>query len=214
MGQAQLDSGPSWLLLAQFDSIVLTAISNTAAHFDSSPILTLLFVSSCCSLSVRLFQGVNNLDSAEPEIRINPIRPGGGGPQRPGWPNSQLPIRNLSLKLWLLVFIFKTNFSKIDQSGGLLLLFSHRDVPKIYKMKKFSFTWKLLKLTWGVNFGWRRTILDIKIHFLKVKPLFRGVNSRIWWLVSFFWGKFCDVISPKLEELPDSNFASGMLLWP
>ena len=28
------------------------------------------------------------------KVRLNPIRPGGGA-QRPGWPNSQLPIRNL-----------------------------------------------------------------------------------------------------------------------
>ena len=51
MGQAQLDPGPSWFLLAQFDSIVLTADFNHSspswplARFDSWPILTLLFVS-------------------------------------------------------------------------------------------------------------------------------------------------------------------------
>ena len=60
---------------------------------------------------------------------------------------------------------FRPHFSKIGQSGGLLLLFSHRDIPKILKMKNFSYAWKLLKLTWGVNFGSRRTILDIKTHF-------------------------------------------------
>ena len=70
--------------------------------------------------------------------------------------------------------IFWSHFSKIGQSGGLLLLFSHRDIPKILKMKNFSYAWKLLKLTWGVNFGSRRTILDIKTHFSKVKPVFRG----------------------------------------
>ena len=25
--------------------------------------------------------------------------------------------------------------------------------------------------------------------------------------------EFCDVISLKIDKLPDSNFASGMLLW-
>ena len=69
---------------------------------------------------------------------------------------------------------FWPHFSKIGQSGRLLLLFCHRDVPKILKMKNFSYVWKLLKLTWGVNFGSRRTILDIKTHFFKVKPVFRG----------------------------------------
>ena len=70
------------------------------------------------------------------------------------------------------------NFSKIDQSGGLLLLFRHRDVPKILKMKKFSSAWKLLKLTWGVNYESRRTILDIKTRFSKVKSVFRGKKSN------------------------------------
>ena len=69
---------------------------------------------------------------------------------------------------------FWPHFSKIGQSGGLLLLFSHRDIPKILKMKNFSYAWKLLKFTWGVNFGSRRTILDIKTHFFQVKPVFRG----------------------------------------
>ena len=69
---------------------------------------------------------------------------------------------------------FWPHFSKISLSGGLLLLFSHRDVPKILKMKNFSYAWKLLKVTWGVNFWSRRTILDIKTHFFKVKPVFRG----------------------------------------
>ena len=55
-----------------------------------------------------------------------------------------------SFYLWDMLW---PNFSKIDLSGGLLLLFSHRDVPKIYKMKKFSSTWKLLKLTWGSILG-------------------------------------------------------------
>ena len=110
---------------------------------------------------------------------FNPIRPGGGA-QRPGWPNSQLTIRNLLLydaeTWWLLVFILKAHsdqiFSKINQSG--LLLFRHRDVPKILKMKKFSSAWKLLKLTWGVNFGLRRTILDIKTRFSKLNPFSGG----------------------------------------
>ena len=73
---------------------------------------------------------------------------------------------------------FWPHFSKIGQSRGLLLLFCHRDVPKILKMKNFSYVWKLLKLTWGVNFGSRRTILDIKTHFFKVKPVFRGLIAE------------------------------------
>ena len=99
--------------------------------------------------------------------------------------------------------MFWPNSSKIDQSGGggLLLLFSPRDVPKISfwsflhleiaeidmgvlllfsprDVPKISF-WSFLHLEiaeidMGVNFGSRRTILDIKTHFLKVKLVFQG----------------------------------------
>ena len=130
------------------------------------------------------------------QYALNPVRPGGGGSearmakltaanQKPlilWWPNSQLPIKNLlsydAQTWWLLVFILETPFGQISaklvQSGGLLLLFSHRDIPKILKMKNFSYAWKLLKLTRGVNFGSRRTILDIKTHFLKLNPFSGG----------------------------------------
>ena len=52
--------------------------------------------------------------------------------------------------------MFWPHFIKIDQSEGLLLIFSHRDIPKIYKMKKFSSTWKWLKSHEGGEF-WFRT---------------------------------------------------------
>ena len=61
----------------------------------------------------------------------------------------------------------------------------------------------------GVNFGSKRTNWDIKTYFFKVKSIFG-------WEISEFYdfrGKFCDVTSPKLEELLDSNFASGMRSW-
>ena len=63
---------------------------------------------------------------------------------------------------------------KIDQfgGGGAAALFSSR-CPKNLQNEKISSTWKLLKLTWGVNFGSRRTILDKKTQF-KVKPIFWG----------------------------------------
>ena len=118
----------------------------------------------------------------KPALTLSGPGRGGGGAQRTRWPNSQLPIRNLLLydaqTWWLLVFILKTRsdqiLAKLINGGGgggggwgLLLLFSHRDVPKILKMKKFSSAWKLLKLTWRVNFGSKRTILDIKNSFFK-----------------------------------------------
>ena len=115
--------------------------------------------------------------------RLNPIRPGWGGGGSEARMAKLTAANQKPLILWcpnLVTFSFYPwdtfwiHFSKIGQSGGLLLLFSHRDVPKILKMKNFSCAWKLLKLTWVVNFGSRRTILDIKTHFFKVKPVFRG----------------------------------------
>ena len=48
-------------------------------------------------------------------------------------------------------------------------------------------------------------------HFSKLNP-FSGGKYTKFMTVSLFRGKFCDVISPKLEKLPDSNFASGMVI--
>ena len=67
-----------------------------------------------------------SFDNSESDKLLNPIRPGGGGAQRPGWPNSQLPIRNLlsydAQTWWLLVFILETPFghisAKLVNQGG------------------------------------------------------------------------------------------------
>ena len=64
--------------------------------------------------------------------RVNPIMPRGA--QRPGWPNSQLPIRNLlfydAQTLRLLVFILKTRsdqiLAKLINQGIAAVLFSLR----------------------------------------------------------------------------------------
>ena len=66
------------------------------------------------------------------------------------------------------------HFSKINQPGGLLLLFSHRDVQNTENEPANSSVWKLLKLTGEVNFGSERTILDIKFIILWLNPFFRG----------------------------------------
>ena len=85
-------------------------------------------------------------------------------------------------KLSDFVFILKTcsdqTLAKLIDQGVAVVLFLSRH-PKNLQNEKFSSAWKLLKLTWGVNFESRRTILDIETHFLEVKPVFRGVNSRI-----------------------------------
>ena len=125
--------------------------------------------------------GMNTTESTHKHIQgVNPIRP--------GWPNSQLPFRNLLLydaqTLWLLVFIFKTYSDQIlaklinrgGGGGGGGSSFFIKSSRKIFQIKKFSSAWKLLKLTWEVNFESRRTILDIKksLFFLKLNPFSGG----------------------------------------
>ena len=70
-----------------------------------------------------------------------------GGGQRPGWPNSHLPIRNHlfydSQTWWLLVFIFKTRSYQIlakfiNQGGGVVAaLFSLRHLENFENEKIF-----------------------------------------------------------------------------
>ena len=124
-----------------------------------------------------------DFSSFEVHCTIKIIRDGGKGggwvglinPIRPGWPNSQLPFRNLltyvAQTLRLSVFIPKTCSDQIlaklvsRGKGGCCCSFLIKDVSKILKMKKFSFARKLLKLASGVNFGSKRSILEIKTHF-------------------------------------------------
>ena len=49
--------------------------------------------------------------------------------------------------------MFWPNLNKIDQSGGLLLLFSHRDVPKTYKMKKIFLYLEIAEIDMVGQFG-------------------------------------------------------------
>ena len=56
------------------------------------------------------------------------------------------------------------HFSKINQPGGLLLLFSRQDVQNTKNENVFS-VWKLIKLKEKNNFGSERTVLDIKFLF-------------------------------------------------
>ena len=108
------------------------------------------------------------------------------------------------------IFIIKGHFDQIltksiNQWGGeLLLLFSHQDVTKILKMKKFP----LLENCWnwhGGQFWAKKNDSGHKNSFFKRRARFLVVNSRFWWLVPLFRGKFCDIISRNLEELPASN---------
>ena len=118
---------------------------------------------------------------------FNPIRPGGGGgAHRPWWPNSELPVKNLL---------------PYDAQTLWLLVF-------IFKTCSDQILAKLVNkggcccsflIETSQNF-WKWKIFLC----LKIAEIDMGVN---------FGSKFCDIISPKLEMLPDSNFASGMLSW-
>ena len=158
------------------------------------------------------------------KITINPIRPGSearlrGPAQRPGWPNSQLTIRNLLLydaeTWWLLVFVLKAHsdqiLAKLINQGGCCCSFAIETSQKFWKWKNFLCL-KIVEIDMGSQFWVEKNDSGHKNSlFLKLNP-FPGVNCRIGWLVPFFWGKFCDIISPKLKELSTSNFASGLLL--
>ena len=45
-----------------------------------------------------------------------------------------------------------------------------------------------------------------KNSLFKYEARFPGVNSQFWWLIPLFWGKLCDVLSPKLEEPTSLKF--------
>ena len=70
--------------------------------------------------------------------------------------------------------MFWPNFSKIDQSGGVAaVLFSLRR-PKNLQNEKIFLCLETAEIDVGVNFGSRRTILDIKTNFLKLNPFSGG----------------------------------------
>ena len=98
-----------------------------------------------------------------------------------GWPNSQLPIRNLlsydAQTWWLLVFILKARsdqiLAKLINQGGYSCSFLIEMSQKIRKWKNFP----LLENFWNWHEGLilvREERFCIKTHFLKVKPVFRG----------------------------------------
>ena len=111
--------------------------------------------------------------------RVNPIRP--GGPRGPDGQTHSCQSKNLlsydAQTWWLLVFILETPFghilAKLVNQGGCCCSFLIKTSQKFWN-EKFFLCLKIAEIYKGVNFGSRRTILDIKTHFFKVKPVFRG----------------------------------------
>ena len=75
-------------------------------------------------------------------------------------------------------FILKTGFdqilAKLINQGVAAALFSSR-CPINFENEKFFLCLKIAEIDMGgVNFGSRRTILEIKTHFLKLSPFSGG----------------------------------------
>ena len=106
----------------------------------------------------------------------------------------------------ILVFVFKTCsdqiLPKLINQGVAAAFFSSRRPTNLQHEKIFLYLEIAeIDMGGGVNFGSRRTILDIKTLFFKAKPVFRGEIAQFDDLFPFFRGKISDVMSPKLEEL-------------
>ena len=107
---------------------------------------------------------------------------GGGGAQRPGWPSSQLPIRNLLLydsqTWWILVFILKTCsdqiLAKMVNQEVAAALFSLRHAKNVENEKKFP----LLENCWNWHGGSilvrEKRFWTLKLIYLKLNPFSRG----------------------------------------
>ena len=69
------------------------------------------------------------------------------------------------------IFTTFTDFENWSIRAVAAALFSLRR-PKNFENEKFFLCLKIAEIDMGVNFGSRQTILDIKTHFLNVKPIF------------------------------------------
>ena len=84
---------------------------------------------------------------SQEKLHFNPIRPGGGGGLKGMYDQTHSCQSETSYSMMPkpgdFQFLFLKTCSdqilaKLINQDGLVLLFSHRDVPKILKMKKFS----------------------------------------------------------------------------
>ena len=109
-----------------------------------------------------------------------------GGNQRPGWPNSQLTIKNLLLydaeTRWLLIFILKAHsdqiLAKLINQWGCCCSFVIETSQKFLKWKNFP----LLENCWNWHGGqfWveKNDSGHKNLLFLKLKPFSGGKQSN------------------------------------
>ena len=69
--------------------------------------------------------------------------------------------------------MFYQMVAKLINEGVAAALFSSRRL-KNFENENIFLCLKIAEIDMGVNFGSRRTILDIKTHYFKVKLIFRG----------------------------------------
>ena len=62
--------------------------------------------------------------------------------------------------------------------GVAAALFSSRRYKNLQNEKIFLYL-EIVEIDMGVNFGSRRTILDIKTHFLKLTPFYGGKQPNL-----------------------------------
>ena len=153
------------------------------------------------------------------EKKLTPSGPGVGGGSEARMTNSQLPFKNLltcdAQTLWISVFIFETCsdliLAKLIDQGVAAALSSSRRLKNFENEKNF-FCLKIAETDMGSRFWVNKNDSGHKILFFKLKPFSAGkyLNSMTRSLLEreILWRHIS-----KLERLPDSNSASGMLLW-
>ena len=108
--------------------------------------------------------------------------PGGGGAQRPRWPNSQLTIRNLLLydaeTWWLLVFILKAHsdqiLAKLINQGGCCCSFVIK-TSQNFENEKIFLCLKIVEIDMGGQFWVEKNDSGHKnSFFLKLNPFSGG----------------------------------------
>ena len=122
-----------------------------------------------------------------------------------------ISLLTITLKLFYLappnmvpfVFIYQTHFGRIlvksINQGSCCICFLNETSRKI-ENTKYLFCFKNIEMQRGYKFVPGQMFSGIKRDFFSSLARFQGVNTESWWLVPFWKGNFCDVISLKLEK--------------
>ena len=104
-----------------------------------------------------------------------------------------------SYPLWLLVFILKICsdqiLAKFMDQGGCCCSFLIETSRKNLQDEKNFLCLEIAEIDMGGQFWAEKNDSGHKNPFFEKLSCFPGLNSRIWSLIHFFRGRFCDVIS-------------------